>query len=73
MLQPCADHDRFSWDDDSPGPNDRPRSVERKQRMAKAEYRSEAADIRKPQPASLSMFEWALTLEQERETVGAGR
>ena len=41
--------------------------------MAKAEYRSEAADIRKPQPVSLSMFEWALTLEQERETVGAGR
>ena len=30
---------------------------------------------RKPQPASLSMFEWALTLEQEREEVpvGAGR
>ena len=30
---------------------------------------------RKPQPATLSMFEWALTLEQEREaeTVAAGR
>ena len=30
---------------------------------------------RKPQPASLSMFEWVLTLEQEREAepVGAGR
>ena len=30
---------------------------------------------RKPQPATLSMFEWALTLEQEREEepVGAGR
>ncbi len=29
----------------------------------------------KPQPASLSMFEWAMTLEQERnkETIGAGR
>ena len=29
----------------------------------------------KPQPASLSMFEWALTVEQEREAelVGAGR
>ena len=27
---------------------------------------------RKPQPATLSMFEWALTLEQEREPVGAG-
>ena len=29
----------------------------------------------KPQPATLSMFEWALSLEQEREeeTVGAGR
>ena len=27
----------------------------------------------KPQSATLSMFEWALTLEQERETVGAGR
>ena len=29
---------------------------------------------RKPQPATLSMFEWAMTLEQERETepVGAG-
>ena len=29
----------------------------------------------KPQPATLSMFEWALTLEQEREAepVGAGR
>ena len=30
---------------------------------------------RKPQPATLSMFEWALTVEQEREkeSVGAGR
>ena len=30
---------------------------------------------RKPQPATLSMFEWALTQEQEREEepVGAGR
>ena len=30
---------------------------------------------RKPQPASMSMFEWAMTLEQQREkeTVGAGR
>ena len=30
---------------------------------------------RKPQPASISMFEWALSLEQEREAepVGAGR
>ena len=30
---------------------------------------------RKPQPATISMFEWALTLEQEREAepVGAGR
>ena len=30
---------------------------------------------RKPQPATISMFEWALTLEQERESepVGAGR
>ena len=30
---------------------------------------------RKPQPATLSMFEWALTLEQQRkaEPVGAGR
>ena len=30
---------------------------------------------RKPQPASMSMFEWALELEQQREneTVGAGR
>ena len=30
---------------------------------------------RKPQPASISMFEWAMTLEQarEKETVGAGR
>ena len=30
---------------------------------------------RKPQPATLSMFKWALTLEQEREKelVGAGR
>ena len=29
---------------------------------------------RKPQPATLSMFEWALTLEQEREAepVGSG-
>ena len=30
---------------------------------------------RKSQPASMSMFEWALELEQEREkeTIGAGR
>ena len=30
---------------------------------------------RKPQPAATSLFEWALTVEQERETepVGAGR
>ena len=28
---------------------------------------------RKPQPATLSMFEWALTLEREAEPVGAGR
>ena len=30
---------------------------------------------RKPQPATISMFEWALTLEQEREAepVGTGR
>ena len=30
---------------------------------------------RKPQPATLSMFEWAISLEQEREAelVGAGR
>ena len=28
---------------------------------------------RKPQPASASLFEWALTLEQDRELVGAGR
>ena len=30
---------------------------------------------RKPQPSSPSLFDWALTLEQEREeeTVGAGR
>ena len=28
---------------------------------------------RKPQPAALSMFEWALNMEQEREPVGAGR
>ena len=27
---------------------------------------------RKPQPASLSMFEWALELEREAEPVGAG-
>ncbi len=27
----------------------------------------------KPQPASLSMFEWALEQEREKETVGAGR
>ena len=27
----------------------------------------------KPQPASLSMFEWAMELEKEKETVGAGR
>ena len=28
---------------------------------------------RKPQPSSPSLFEWALALEQEEETVGAGR
>ena len=28
---------------------------------------------RKPQPATVSMFEWAVELERERETVGAGR
>ena len=30
---------------------------------------------RKPQPAATSLFEWALTVEQEREKepVGAGR
>ena len=28
---------------------------------------------RKPQPASLSMFEWAMELEREAEPVGAGR
>ena len=30
---------------------------------------------RKPQPATASLFEWALTLEQEREAepVGVGR
>ena len=28
---------------------------------------------RKPQPASLSMFEWALEQEREKEPVGAGR
>ena len=27
----------------------------------------------KPQPASMSMFEWAMELEREKETVGAGR
>ena len=27
----------------------------------------------KPQPASMSMFEWAMEQERERETVGAGR
>ena len=27
----------------------------------------------KPQPATMSMFEWAVELERERETVGAGR
>ena len=27
----------------------------------------------KPQPASLSMFEWAMEQEREKETVGAGR
>ena len=26
-----------------------------------------------PQPASMSMFEWAMRQERERETVGAGR
>ena len=28
---------------------------------------------RKPQPATISMFEWAMELERDRETVGAGR
>ena len=28
---------------------------------------------RKPQPATISMFEWAVELEREKETVGAGR
>ena len=28
---------------------------------------------RKPRPATLSMFEWAMTLEQEADPVGAGR
>ena len=28
---------------------------------------------RKPQPATISMFEWAVALEREKETVGAGR
>ena len=28
---------------------------------------------RKPQPATLSMFDWALSLEREAEPVGAGR
>ena len=43
--------------------------------MATAECRSEAADIRKTQPATLSMSEWALELDQarEKEPVGAGR
>ena len=27
----------------------------------------------KPQPASMSTFEWAMELEREKETVGAGR
>ena len=27
----------------------------------------------KPQPATMSMFEWAMELEREKETVGAGR
>ena len=27
----------------------------------------------KPQPATLSMLEWAMTLERESELVGAGR
>ena len=27
----------------------------------------------KPQPASMSMFEWAMEVEREKETVGAGR
>ena len=27
----------------------------------------------KPQPASMSMFEWALSMEQEKEAVDAGR
>ena len=28
---------------------------------------------RKPQPASMSMFEWAMELEREKEAVGAER
>ena len=28
---------------------------------------------RKPQPASTSLFDWALSLEREKEPVGAGR
>ena len=28
---------------------------------------------RKPQPASMSMFEWAMEQEREKETIGAGR
>ena len=28
---------------------------------------------RKPQPASMSMFEWAAELEREKDTVGVGR
>ncbi len=42
-----------------------------------AEFMAEPAKPKrrngKPQPASLSMFEWALEQEREKETVGAGR
>ena len=42
-----------------------------------AEFMAEPATPKrrngKPQPASLSMFEWALEQEREKETVGAGR
>ena len=42
-----------------------------------AEFMAEEPDKpkrnRKPQPASLSMFEWAMEQEREKEPVGAGR
>ena len=42
-----------------------------------AEFMAEPANPKrrngKPQPASMSMFEWAMEQERERETVGAGR